>query len=418
MQQFAVWRSRERAELQVIPVFAATLCVALLLGVWLAYPLCVGVLARAFGLRGHRRAGSATLGTPGVTCILATREDGPAVRARVANLLSADYDPAHLSVVVGLDRNAKCHPAELADLDPRVSVVQATRSGKPSALNAAVAAADGDVLVFADTYQFFDLDAIRHLVDALGDPSIGAVSGNLERGERWRWQPVTVYWRMERWLRLQESSVHSCVGVTGAIYAMRASNWRDLPGDVLCDDLHVPMRLVTEGKRVVFEPGAIARDARDVPTGDEFRRKVRTLTGNFQLVREMPDLMVPWRNPIWLQFVCHKLLRLLSPYFLIGIMLSCLAIATSMLPGPFGFLLALVMTAMVVWFASPNSPHSGLRSILLMFAAALVAGWHAASGDWGVWTESSTAITDARPLAVRNSLRAGQDLQAVAVSEE
>lgn len=407
------------AEVQVIPIFAAGLCVALLLGVWLAYPLCVGVLAKAFGMvRGRHRVGGASMGTPRVTCILATRESGPAVRARVANLLSSDYGPARLSVVVGLDVNARCHPAELADLAPRVSVIQATRPGKPSALNAAVAAADGDVLVFADTYQRFEPDAIRRLVDALGDPSVGAVSGNLERGERWRWQPVTVYWRLERWLRLQESSVHSCVGVTGAIYAMRASNWRDLPGDVLCDDLHVPMRLVTEGKRIVFEPGAIARDARDVPTGDEFRRKVRTLTGNFQLVREMPDLMVPWRNPIWLQFVCHKLLRLLSPYFLIGIMLSCLALAASMLPAPYGVLLALAMTAMVVWLASPNSPHSGIRSILLMFAAALVAGWHAATGDWGVWTESSTAIADARNLGVRSPLRAGQELQAVAVSEE
>ena len=123
------------AEVQVMPIFAAGLCVALLLGVWLAYPLCVGVLAKAFGLvRGRHRVGGASMGTPSVTCILATRESGPAVRARVANLLSSDYDPARLSVVVGLDVNARCHPAELADLAPRVSVVQATRPGKPSAL--------------------------------------------------------------------------------------------------------------------------------------------------------------------------------------------------------------------------------------------------------------------------------------------
>lgn len=400
------------------PMLLAGLFVALLFGVWLAYPACVGAIVGVLGLMRRKSSLAGGLGTPRVTCILATRESGPAVRARIANLLASDYDPLLLDVVVGLDRNARCHPGELADLSPRVSVVRATRPGKPSALNAAVAAAEGDVLVFADTYQVFEPDAIRHLVDVLGDPAIGAVSGNLERGEKWRWQPVTVYWRLERWLRLQESSVHSCVGVTGAIYAMRATSWRDLPGDVLCDDLHVPMRLVTEGKRVVFEPAAIARDARDVPAGDEFRRKVRTLTGNFQLVREMPDVMVPWRNPIWLQFVCHKLLRLLSPYFMIGILLSCLAIAASMLPTPFGVAFAFASTAMVVWLASPNSPHSGVRSILLMFAAALVAGWHAASGDWGVWTEGRAIGAGGRNLTKRSPLRAGQDLQAVAVSEE
>lgn len=402
-----------------MPIFAAAVCTALLLGVWLAYPLAVGAVAWGRMLaRNRRRVSPAPVGSPRVTCVLATREAGPAVRARITDLLAADYDSAHLNVVVGLDRNASCLPAELGDLGPRVRVVQAARPGKPSALNAAVAAADGDVLVFADTYQRFDPAAIRHLVGALTDPAVGAVSGNLERGEKWRWQPVTVYWRMERWLRLQESSVHSCVGVTGAIYAMRAANWRDLPGDVLCDDLHVPMRLVTEGKRVVFEPRAVARDARDVPTQDEFRRKVRTLTGNFQLCRSMPDLMVPWRNPIWLQFVCHKLLRLLSPYLLLGILVSCVAFATSSLPLPYDVLLAMVMTAGVVWLASPSSPHSGARSILLMFAAAMVAGWHAAAGDWEIWAEHSTARADARRSRGLNQRPAGQDLQAITVSEE
>ena len=146
--------------------------------------------------------------------------------------------------------------------------------------------------------------------------------------------PVAVYWRMERWLRLQESVLHSCVGVTGAIYAMHRGDWKDLGAEVLCDDLYVPMRLVRERKRVVFEPNAMARDARDVPTADEFHRKVRTLTGNFQLCFTMKDVLLPSRNPIWFQFVCHKLLRLLSPYLLIGFILSLLLLAAEMLPLP------------------------------------------------------------------------------------
>lgn len=371
---------------------SAALFGALLGGVWIAYPLAVGVIARVIQLFGQRNASRALPpDAPSVTCILATREGPEAVRARVMDLLEADYDPSRLTVIVGLDSAARCTAADLADLAPRVTVVQARVPGKPSALNSAVAAADGDVLVFADTHQRFDRNAIARLAVVLDDPSVGAVSGNLERGEKWRWQPVTVYWRMERWLRLHESVIHSCVGVTGAIYAMRRQDWQDLGADVLCDDLYVPMRLVAEGKRILFEPGAMARDARDVPANDEFHRKVRTLTGNFQLCLSMKGVLLPWRNPIWFQFVCHKLLRLLSPYLLIGLVLSLLVLAAEVLPLPALILGVLLLAAAVTWVVSPSTPNASLRTILVMFAATLVAGWNAISGEWAVWQASATA---------------------------
>ena len=50
----------------------------------------------------------------------------------------------------------------------------------------------------------------------------------------------------------------------------------------------------------------------------EYDRKVRTLSGNYQLLAQAPELLLPWRNPIFFQFVSHKLGRLLVPYALIG----------------------------------------------------------------------------------------------------
>lgn len=372
-----------------VALVVAAVLLVLLLAVWLLYPACVGVAA----ILRPRRKSIVPVGAgagPTVSCILVTREGAAAVRQRIANLFDTAYDGGSLDVVVGLDRNARCHPGELADLE-RVTVVQASHPGKPSALNAAVAAARGAALVFADTYQRFERDTVSHLIAPLADPAIGAVGGNLERGEKWRLQPVMLYWRLERWLRLQESMLHSCVGVTGAVYSMKRESWKELPSGILCDDLYVPMRLVTEGKRVIFEPRAIARDARDVPPQDEFRRKIRTLTGNYQLVREMPIILHPSRNPIWLQFVCHKLLRLISPYFIIGIMFSGLVVTTAVVPAPFNALVALVLGVAAVWLASPSSPHASARSLMLMFAATLLAGWHAFFGDWAVWTESTVS---------------------------
>jgi hypothetical protein len=76
---------------------------------------------------------------------------------------------------------------------------------------------------------------------------------------------------------------------------------------------------------VVFEPAA---KAYDYPTSldTEFRRKVRTLAGVYQMVGFYPRLLGP-ANRMWIHFVSHKLGRLLLPQALL-----LLAAATFGLP--------------------------------------------------------------------------------------
>jgi hypothetical protein len=57
------------------------------------------------------------------------------------------------------------------------------------------------------------------------------------------------------------------------------------------------------------------------------RRKVRTLAGNFQLLRLEPRLLVPVVNPVWLQFMSHKVGRLLVPYALISLLVASASLA-------------------------------------------------------------------------------------------
>ncbi len=126
-----------------------------------------------------------------------------------------------------------------------------------------------------------------------------------------------MYWRYEKWLRRHESAVGSTLGVSGAVYAMRRSAWRPLPPDTILDDVLAPMRVVLAGRRVVFERSAIAYDRGAPDAAAESRRKVRTLAGNYQLLWQEPRLLVPIVNPVWLQFISHKLGRLLVPYALV-----------------------------------------------------------------------------------------------------
>jgi len=127
---------------------------------------------------------------------------------------------------------------------------------------------------------------------------------------------VGLYWRYEKQIRRDESAAGSLVGATGAIYAVRRSLWRALPPDTILDDVLTPMRCVMAGRRVVFEERACAFDRTASDAQAEGRRKLRTLAGNYQLLWIEPQLLLPWRNPAWLQFVSHKVGRLLVPYAL------------------------------------------------------------------------------------------------------
>ncbi len=303
-----------------------------LLAVWFGYPLIMATLAANKRTAALRSAGpeptvpSPTDAEPTVSVIIATRDDEPAVRARIADCLRSSYNPDKLEVVVAVDRRCPeaaatrwlSRVAASASPDGRCTIVLGDEpGGKAATLNAAVRASHGEILVFTDTHQRFHPDAISHLVATLRQPNVGATSGALELPRANGSSPGLFrrYWALERWLRRCEARVHSSVGVSGAIWALRRSLWSALPADLILDDLYTPMRLALSGHRVAFAESARAIETRRTQVGHEYRRKVRTLTGVIQLCAWQPAVLVPVRNPIWLQFVAHKLLRLLTPYW-------------------------------------------------------------------------------------------------------
>jgi cellulose synthase/poly-beta-1,6-N-acetylglucosamine synthase-like glycosyltransferase len=199
--------------------------------------------------------------------------------------------------------------------------------GKAVALNAGCAAAMGEILVFADARQTWAPNALEQLLKNFCDPSVGAVSGNL----RLTAPPgaligVGAYWQFEKWLRHQESRLHSLIGATGAISACRSALFTPIPRGTLLDDVYWPLYVAMRGFRIVHEPSAIAFDRLPLNALGEFRRKVRTLCGIFQLLVVCPVAILPWRNPIWFQLLSHKLLRLLVPWALLLMLVACIAL--------------------------------------------------------------------------------------------
>lgn len=352
------------------------------------------LLARVSGRRAATGGGS---GTPWVSVIVASRDEAVAVRARALDARASNYATDRLEVIVARDAARSYSDADdLADLPPEVRVIAGDApGGKAASLNAAVRAARGDVLVFTDTAQRFEPNAIARLVAALSDERIGAVSGALrvresaERGAGGHRSLAEMYWAFERWLRAEEARVHSTVGVTGAIYAMRRGNWRPLPTGVLCDDLYIPMELVLRGFRIGFRADAQARDDRRFEAAQEYQRKVRTLTGVLQVCLWLPAVLLPVRNPIWLQFVFHKLLRLLTPYLVfVGAAAGVAAVATSFTLRSTGAGIAVALIALgiaaALWAFSARA-RSAFAMGVAMQLAVMRATWNGLRGHWDVW---------------------------------
>lgn len=294
--------------------------------VYAGYPMLLDVWARAAARRSRRpERRSALAGSlPGISIVIAARDEARRLPARIDNLLALDYPDHLLEIIVASDGSTDDVEEALAPYASRITLLMLPAAGKANALNAAVARATHPIVVFADARQRFAPDAVRHLVARFDDATVGAVSGELiiESSSSTIGDGVGAYWRYEKWLRRREAIVGSTLGVTGAIYAMRRWLWQPLPADTILDDVLGPMRAVLRGYRVVFEPCARAFDTAAKDAATERRRKVRTLAGNFQILARELRLLVPFVNPVWLQFVSHKVGRLFVPYALVALLVA------------------------------------------------------------------------------------------------
>lgn len=338
---------------------------------------------------------------PAVSVILSAFNEERFIEEKIQNLLGLDYPAEKMEILIGSDGGSDATDAIIARCrDPRVKFFRfVSNFGKPHVLNGLINEAQGSVLVFTDARQRFDRNAIRALVENFSDPEVGAVSGELyfeaikgsgvARG-------MDAYWKYEKFLRRHESRIGSTLGATGAIYAVRRRLFVPVPFNVLVDDMFTPLSIVRKGYRVVFESEAQAFDLVSSKGGEEFKRKVRTLAGNFQILELFPDLLDPFRSPVAFQFFSHKVLRLAVPFFMAGAFVLNFLLAAHPFYGILFLLQALfyLLAALeLLWerqFSRRGPGYLPYTFCLLNYAAA-VAFYRYFRGDLkGVWEKAYT----------------------------
>ncbi len=264
---------------------------------------------------------------PTASIVMVVRNEEQVLERKLRNLLTLDYPPCQIVVVSDGSTDRTEQILREYARDPRFQVVlNQLPHGKAAGLNDALQLASGEIVVFTDARQMIELCAVRRLAENFADPDVGCVSGELMLGDAKVGETsegLGLYWRIEKQVRKLESASGSMVGATGALYAVRRELLTNLPVGTILDDVYLPMQVARQGKRVILDPRARAWDSPSLGAEREFSRKVRTLSGNYQLLQLAPWLLSR-NNPIRFEFVSHKLLRLAVPFGLAALMLASL----------------------------------------------------------------------------------------------
>ena len=297
-----------------------TLAAGWLLYLFLGYPLLLGCLAWRRGRPVRRQTGY----SPGVSMIVAVRNGEHQIERKLASIFMLDYPAEKLEVLIvsngSTDGTEQKVEAAIGTYGPRLRLLREPAGGKCGALNCGMAAAAHELLVFTDVRQELARNSLALLMENFADPTVGAASAELviRQGDSQEEVAVGLYWRYELWIRRQLSKLDSIFGATGAYYALRRELAVPLPADALLDDMHLPLAAFFRGYRLILDSRA---QMYDEPSRleDEFWRKVRTLAGNYQIIRSYPGLLGP-ANRLWPHYVSYKFGRLLAPFALLTIL--------------------------------------------------------------------------------------------------
>jgi glycosyltransferase involved in cell wall biosynthesis len=299
---------------------------------YVGYPLLLVALARV------RTRPLQTGGLePSVSVVISAYNEEKAIRRKLENTLALDYPPEKLEVIVASDCSTDgTHDIvrELAARGVRL-VVLPERAGKTAAQNLAASVAKGEILIFTDATTELNRDTVRGLVAAFADPRVGCVGAELEyvsEGGSAVGKGGGLYWRYEKRVKELEARVSTLIGVSGCLYAVRASAYRPIDPDLISDFV-IAGDVFQRGFITVYGGGTVSSEKTHEETGKEFEMRVRVIVRTINALVRRARMLNPLRYGFFsFQLWSHKVLRYLVPELLLGVFASGLYLALSDLP--------------------------------------------------------------------------------------
>lgn len=366
------------------------------------YPALLLLLWRIRGARALPNADGPAM-PMSVDILIPAHNEGAVIADKIRNTLALRNTAGHrLTVTVVSDGSTDDTVAQARSItDPRLRVIKTpARLGKLEAINHTLMTLRGDVVIFSDANALLSDGALDAMMRHFADPAVGGVCGQITIDKRRNGaiaQADSAFWRYDQMMKRAESDLGGTVSAQGSIYAIRRTLTAPVPPGV-ADDFLMSVRVVDQGCRLVFEPGATTQEAVSEHAGDEMGRRVRSTEMGWRGLMMMRHLMNPLRTGLYgWQLFSHKFLRRLMPLFL-----ALALISNAALIGTHPLLSALALgqgafygVAVLVWAVPPlrRLPLTGKVLFFVMGNLAMALGLlaYARGIKSSVWTPVRTA---------------------------
>lgn len=300
----------------------------LLLHSYVIYPLLLQLLAR-------RKTNNGLVfmkddqHLPVVSVIISVYNEEGSVAQRITNIFQSKYPKGKIELILGSDGSTDSTNAILMRLqndypDLKVSLFP-ERRGKGVVLNDIVGRAKGDVLILTDSKVLFSEDTVFHLVKHFKNDAIGIIGGNLitRQGSK---DGISIQESMfmsrEILMKYNEGKLWgSAMGAYGACYSVRKELFEKIPTGFAVEDFYITFKVLTKGYKVIMEPEAEGFEEVPNRIDEEFRRKVRISSGNFQNICAFANYLFRF-SAVSFCFVSHKVIRWVGPLLLIILLVA------------------------------------------------------------------------------------------------
>lgn len=271
---------------------------------------------------------------PVITLIVPAYNEAAVITDKVNNLGMLDYPSDRLQVQIICDgcRDDTAELARIAQRRPENAhlqlqvVEQHDNRGKVARLNVAIETSRAALIALSDASALVSTDALLMAAHHFINAEVAVVAGSYHllnpgsEGEK-------LYWRYQSNIKKGEAALGSPLGVHGAFYLFRRELFQPLEVDTINDDFILPMRMVAQGFKAVYEPAIMALELEQASTNQDHKRRQRIAAGNLQQTLRLKHLLLPRFSGVALAFASGKALRVLMPLCLLVLLLSSLLLA-------------------------------------------------------------------------------------------
>ncbi len=379
---------------------------------------------------------------PSVTLLIAAYNEEVSIESKLENSLALHYPEGLLQILVAADGSDDRTVALVSHYANRGVALsyRPDRRGKMAAINRAMEQATGEIVLFSDANNLYDLNILSAMVRPFSDPRVGGVTGakHIIKGDDPLGASEGLYWKYEAFIKEKESLLGCCTGVCGEVFAMRR-NLFEAPGDkTINDDFALAMNLIRRGFRILYAGDAGSYEKASFSAEEEIARRARIIAGRYQAMFA-GYRWLPFRNPLVLwQIISHKLLRPGVPLAMLGALLSNLLVVfiphLTAGPHPFWYLappLGSELLALQIFFYGCAFLGDGRlsrgkigtllylpRFLLNSNRAALIGFWRFLRGrQTTVWVKAQRQILDVTAIEAATKVHASKKGSEISIKD-